>query len=247
MRKTVLVAGAVIFIVVECFLVRLILRSGPDSKEFYSTPISELSKPLNDMFFHEEVASPAPAKKRHPASRSLRQSNPSHHPTPRTSGPTYHRSINYTHAEPYLAEPLPDNPDLYPIYGAIVRDPRKVEQAPGDFLGFFLGKAIFVRPKSPPSFIRLDEEMMVVVSKRTKTFFLAPGTISVILKDFSEVDEVAREYRIIVYQRFASLRTAVFLIPVGLDIFALLQEMQKDPRFSAASLDLITDEKLVLH
>ena len=54
MRKTILAIGTVVFVVVECFLIRLILRSGPDSKEFYTTPISELGRPINEIFFHQE-------------------------------------------------------------------------------------------------------------------------------------------------------------------------------------------------
>ena len=248
MRKTVLAIGATVFVVIECFLIRLILRSGPDSKEFYTTPISELGKPINDIFFHQEE--PPQGKgaknKRHPANENRESAIQI---SSSSSGPTYPRTITYEKVEPYLnlQEPLPTHADLFPINGAIVRDPRTVEQAPGDFLGFFFGKAIFVSPHAPSRLIREDDGMMVLVSARTHTFFLAPGTISAILKDFHEVDEVAAEYQLTVTQRFNSLKTAVFKIGIGQDVFMLLEEMRQDPRFKAVTLDLITDLKISLH
>ena len=241
MRKTVLAVGTVIFIVVECFLIRLILQTGPDSKEFYTTPISELGKPLNDMLFHQEnnnQINPVQGSKRRPASQI-----PKHEAAVSSMAHVYPITITYDKVEKYLHldDPLPGHENLYPIYGAIVRNPRQVTKAPGEFLGFYFGQAIFVQSNPPARLIRQDEGMMVFVSARTHTFFLAPGTICVIFKDFNEVAEVAAEYQITLQNRLTSLKTAIFIIPVGTDVFALLKEMQDDPRFVSVTLDLITD------
>ena len=249
MRKTILVISTVVFVVVECFLIRLILRAGPDSKEFYTTPISELGRPINEIFFHQEQKPPTKARtkyKRHPAAQSSDQANLPTAYRDISSGQIYPQTITYSKVEKYLGEALPGHQDLYPIIGAIVLDPRTVTQAPGDFLGFFFGKVIFVNPNAIPRLIKNDEGMMVFVSAKTHTFYLAPGTVSAILKDFSEVDEIAAEYQMAIYRRLESLQTAVYSIPIGQDVGQLLQEMQRDPRFQSVALDLITDLKISL-
>jgi len=240
MRKTALIFGVLIFVGIECFLVRLILKSGPDSKEFYATPISELGKPINEFFHQQDHPKASQDQRRRPASKQadnapLRALDQRGHPQ------VYPRTITFEKVEPYLGEPLPIQDDLLPVYGAIVEDPRMVKEALGEFLGFFHGKVIYVNPQASKEFIRHDERMMLVVGQQRHTFFLVTGTISVIFKDIQEAGDVAREYHLELSNILTNMNTASFKIPLGRDIRQLLAKLKEDPRFIGVYLDLITD------
>ena len=239
MRKVALILGILAFISVECFLVHLILHSGPDSKEFYATPINELGKPINELFHQQETPKAKKRKIRHPAAEPV---SPLQSPPLRARHPqVFPRTLTFAKVEPYLGDPLPIQSNLVPVYGAIIEDPRLVKEALGEFLGFFHGKVIYVDPQAPHELIRQGQRMMLVVDQVHQTFYFATGSINITLKDLQEAAEVAQEYGLRLKNILKTFKMAIYEIQDGQNVGQLLAKLKEDPRFTSVHLDLITD------